>query len=129
MANRLKGEVAVEIGEGEAKHTVVFRLGINELIGLQAEWGLQDDDEKFLLALDDKRSLKRRRSLVKAAMLFRQPETTDEQAGEVVSELGIRKVDEIIIETLGWALPPREPVQSGAARGKGAAASPGTLPS
>lgn len=129
MANRLKGEVAVEIGEGAAERTVIFRLGINELIGLQDAWEMKDDDEKFLLALDDKRSLKRRRALVRAAMLSRQPDTTDEQAGEVISELGIRRVDEIIVEALAWALPPKQQVQSGVARGKGAAASPGTLPS
>lgn len=124
MANRLKGEVSVECGG----KTLIFRLGINELIGLQDEWGMKDDDEKFLIALDEKRSLKRRRSLVKAALIYAQPDITDEQAGDVVTELGLPKIDEVLMETLAWALPPKEPSRA-PAKGKGEAASPGTLPS
>lgn len=128
MANKLKGEVAVELGVGDAKRLVIFRLGINELIGLQKEYGLETDDEGFLTALDSRKSLRRRRALVRAAMLFKQPETTEEEAGEVITELGIKRMDEVIEETLQWALPDKSQAPQGA-KGKGAAASPGTLPS
>jgi len=130
MANRLKGEIAVELtGEGDTKRTVIFRLGINELISLQKDYGLETDDAGFLAALDNQKSLRRRRLLVRAAMLARQPDTTEEQAGEVITELGIRKTDEVIEQTLQWALPDKSQASQGPTKGKGAAASPGTQPS
>ena len=128
MANRLKGEVAVDIGEADSKRTVIFRLGINELIALQKEYGLETDDESFLVALDNKKSLKRRRALIRAAMLYAQPQTTEEEAGEIITELGIKRMDEVIEETLRWALPDKSQASQGAPK-KDAVASPGTLPS
>lgn len=131
MANKLKGEVEVEVGDGEKKRTLVFRLGINELIGLQEALGMGDDDEKFLATLDRLRvSLRKLRIGVRAALLCHQPDTTEEQAGEIITELGFRRVGEIFDQALRWALP--EPAGAGAGHSKGkggAAASPGPLPS
>jgi hypothetical protein len=129
MANRLKGEVAVEVGEGEGRRTLIFRLGINELIGLQDTLGMKDDDERFLQVLDNLRGLKRLRSAVRAALIFNQPDTTDEQAGIVITELGPAKVGELIGEALLWAMPDKSDTPAGPPKGKGAAASPGMLPS
>jgi len=128
MANRLKGEVAVELGDGEGRKTLIFRLGINELIGLQEALGLKDDDERFLTSLDNLRSLRKMRAAVKAALVHGQPEITDEQAGDVITNLGFRRVGEIIAEALMWALPDKSQASQGA-KGKAGAASPGPPPS
>src|SRR3972149_5914105 len=114
MANRLKGGAPVGLGEGDSKRTVIFRLGINELIALQKEYGLETDDESFLVALDNKKSLKRRRALIRAAMLYAQPQTSEEDAGEIITELGLKRMDEVIEETLRWALPDKSQASHGA---------------
>jgi len=129
MANRLKGEVAVDVGDGEGRKTLIFRLGINELIGLQDALGMKDDDERFLATIDRPGSLKRLRAFAKAALLHHQPDTTDDQAGDVVTQLGIPKLRKIIDEAVSWAMPDKSDTPSGVTKGKGAAASPGALPS
>jgi len=132
MANRLKGEIAVEVGEGESKRTLIFRLGINELIGLQDAIGMKDDDQRFMIAMSDPsswKSFKRLRAAVKAALVRNQPDTTDQDAGDVITELGFDKVGELIEEALVWAMPDKSDTPAGPPKGKDAAASPGTLPS
>ena len=129
MANRLKGEVAVEVGDGESRKMLIFRLGINELIGLQDALGMKDDDERFLATIDRPGSLKRLRAFAKAALTCHQPDITDEQAGDIVTQLGIPKLRQIIDEAVSWALPDKSDTPSGVTKGKGVAASPGTLPS
>ena len=132
MANRFKGEIAVEIGEGEGKRTLIFRLGINELIGLQDAIGMKDDDQRFMVAMCDPgsfKSFRRLRAAVKAALIRDQPDTTDQDAGDVITELGFDKVGELIEEALAWAMPDKSGTPSGVTKGKGAAASPGPLPS
>jgi len=132
MANRLKGEIAVEVGEGESKRTLIFRLGINELIGLQDAIGMKDDDQRFMIAMSDPsswKSFKRLRAAVKAALVRNQPDTTDQDAGDVITELGFDKVGELIEEALVWAMPDKSDTPAGPPKGKGAAASPGALPS
>ena len=124
MANRLKGEVAVEVGG----RTVVFRLGINELIDLQEALGLKDDDERFLASLDNLRSLRKLRAAVKVAVSTEQPDITDKQAGDIVTELGFARVGEIIAEALYLAMPDKSQAPQGA-KGKAGAASPGARPS
>lgn len=129
MANRLKGEVAVEVGEGEGRQTLIFRLGINELIGLQDALGMKDDDERFLATIDRPGSLRRLRAFAKAALLSHQPETTDEQAGDIVTQMGVPRLRKIIDEAVMWAMPDKSDTPAGPPKGKGAAASPGALPS
>jgi hypothetical protein len=126
MANPYKGEVAVELGgEGDGRRTLVFRLGINELIELQDALGITDD-EKFLAALDQLRSLRKVRLIVLHAMRYAQKDATEAEAGEVITELGIERVGKLIREVLKWALPQPE---GKAVSGKGASASPGARPS
>ena len=129
MANRLKGEIAVDLGEGGERRTVIFRLGVNEMIGLQDALGLKEDDEKFFAAIEKPRGVATLRTIVKWALLHAQPEMTDEDAGEIVTELGIPKIRRLIDEALTWALPEKTDIPPGATKGKGAAASPGPLPS
>jgi hypothetical protein len=50
-------------------------------------------------------------------------------AGDIITELGFAKVGEIIAEALGWAMPDKSQASHGTTKGKGVAASPGTLPS
>lgn len=129
MANRLKGEVAVEVGEGESRRTLIFRLGINELIGLQDALGMKDDDERFLATIDRPGSLRRLRAFAKAALLSHQPDTTDEAAGDIVTQMGVPRLRKIIDEAVMWAMPDKSDTPASPPKGKGAAASPGALPS
>ncbi len=119
MANKLKGEVEISIGEGDERKTLVFRLGMNELISLQDALGYTDDkEEKFLADVDSGRAfngLKKTRKAVRFALLSRQPETTEEEAGEVVTELGPQRIGEIIREAFKWSMPEKE---SGTSKGK-----------
>lgn len=125
MANKLKGEIEVQVGEGDEKKTLVFRLGMNELIGLQDALGYGEKEEEFLVDLDTgkaRRGLKKTRLVAKHMLLSRQPDTSDEQAGAVLSELGMVRFNELFQETLKWAMPEKEP---GAAKGKEPSPSPG----
>ena len=129
MANRLKGEIAVEVGEGESKRTLIWRLGNNELIGLQDELGMKDDDERFLATIDKPGSFRRLRTIVLWALRYGQPDITEVQAGDIVTELKIPRVRKLIDESLTWAMPEKSDTPAGPPKGKGAAASPGALPS
>jgi hypothetical protein len=122
MANKLKGEVEVSAGED----SIVFRLGINELIELQDDLGIEDD-EAFLSAFDNLRSLKKLRKVVFHAMKHARPDVTEIEAGDLITDLGSEKIRELIGDALKWALPQPEPRSPKA--GKGPAASPGVKPS
>lgn len=103
MANRLKGEVPVQVGD----RTLVFRLGINELIGLQKELGYADD-QQFLIDMDTGavvRGLVRSRAAIKWALVRHQPDTTDEEAGEILTEMGYQRAAAVLGETMSWAMP------------------------
>jgi hypothetical protein len=105
MANHLKGEVEIQAG-GEK---LTFRLGVNEMVRIQDALGLADDDQKFLLALSNLRSFRAVRTIVHSGLLRDQPEMTEEQAGDVVTELGMARVGEMIQQALRWALPDKKP--------------------
>lgn len=124
MANHLKGEVEVDLGSGKK---LVFRLGVNEMIRIQDALGLADDDAKFLAALSSLRSFKAVRTIVHSALLRDQPEVTEEEAGDVVTELGMQRVGEVIQQALRWALPDRKP--GGERRGEKPRPSVGPTPS
>lgn len=117
MANHLKGEVEVVL----ADKTLIFRLGVNEMIRIQDALGLAEDDAKFLTALSNLRSFKAVRTIVFSGLQRDQPEITEEQAGDVVTELGMARIAEIIQQALRWALPEKKP---GAAGEKGGMAKP-----
>ena len=129
MANRHHGEIPVEIGEGPDKRTLIWRLGNNELIGLQDALGMNDDDERFLLTIDKPGSFRRLRAIAFWALKYGQPEITEDQAGDIVTELGIPRIRKLIDQALEWAMPDKSDTPSGATKGKDVAASPGPLPS
>lgn len=123
MPNHLRGEVEVEAGGRK----LTFRLGVNEMIRIQDALGLADDDAKFLLALSNLRSFKAVRTIVHSGLLRDQPDTTEEQAGDVVTELGMMRVGEVIEQALRWALPEKKP--GGERRGEKPRPSVGPTPS
>jgi hypothetical protein len=104
MANNLKGEVEIEAASGK----LIFRLGINEMISAQNDLGLAEDDQGFLNALDNLRSLKKIRTIVLNGLKRDQPAFTEEQAGDLITELGIERMVEVIKQALRWALPDKE---------------------
>jgi len=125
----VKREVAVEIGSDGERRKLVFRLGINEMIAIQDEWGIKDDEE-FLEAIDKPQGLRRFRILVKHALTSHQKDTTDDAAGDIITELGMPRMKEILAETVAWAFPDKDAVPDPEAKpGKVEAASPGALPS
>jgi hypothetical protein len=123
VPNHLRGEVEVEAGGRK----LTFRLGVNEMIRIQDALGLADDDAKFLLALSNLRSFKAVRTIVHSGLLRDQPDTTEEQAGDVVTELGMMRVGEVIEQALRWALPEKKP--GGERRGEKPRPSVGPTPS
>jgi len=129
MANRLKGEIPTELGEGNEKRTVIFRLGVNEMIGLQEALGLKENDEGFFAAIEKPRGVATLRMVVRWALVHGQPEITEEEAGDIITELGIPKIRRLIDDAVAWALPDKDDAPPGGTKGKGAAASPGPLPS
>jgi hypothetical protein len=114
MANHLKGEVEVESSRGK----LVFRLGINEMISAQNDLGLAEDDQGFLNALDNLRSLKKIRTIIFNGLRGAQPEITESDAGDLITELGVVGTVKIIKEALRWALPEKEDESGKGGRGK-----------
>lgn len=104
MANNLKGEVEIKASGGP----FIFRLGINEMISAQNDLGLAEDDQGFLETLDNLRSLKKIRTIVLNGLKRDQPDTTEEMAGDLITELGIERMVEVIKQALRWALPDKE---------------------
>ncbi len=120
---RSKGEVAVELGEGESKRTVVFYFGINEMISLQEEMGIEDD-QKFLAGLAKHAgTMKGLRSVIRHMLLFRQPSTTAEEAGHIITELGEARAVEVVTKVFDRVKPTPDP--DAEAGGKAPARSPG----
>lgn len=105
MANYLKGEVAIVV-DGKS---LTFRLGVNEMISIQNGLGFADDDAKFLAALTNLRSFRAVRTIIHAGLQRDQPDLTEEQAGDIVTELGMARVAEVISEALRWAVPEKKP--------------------
>lgn len=102
MANHLKGEVEIEMPGGRK---LIFRLGVNEMIRIQDALGLADDDQKFILALSTMRSFKAIRVIFHSGLLRDQPDMTEEQAGDLVTELGLPRAGEVIAQAFRWAMP------------------------
>jgi hypothetical protein len=123
MANKLRGEVAVEIGEGKDRKAYVFRLGVNEMIEVQTALGIEND-EKVFSVLGKLRNFKTVRTIVFHGLKGRTPDITEESAGEIITELGMSRTHDIILEALRWAMPEPEKTE-----GKANARSPGMSPS
>lgn len=109
MANHLKGEVAVAV----LGKDLIFRLGINEMLELQSALGLVDKDEEFLANFDNFRNLTVIRKIALFGFKRHQPEMTEAEAGDIVTELGLESMAKIRREALRWALPDQEPPKEG----------------
>jgi hypothetical protein len=123
MANHMAGEVEV-VALGRP---LIFRLGVNEMLEAQNGLGLADKDDAFLAVFDEERlrNLKTVRAIAFYGLKRNQPEITEQEAGDVVVEVGLLKFGDIIREALRWALPEKdEGARDGAAR-----PSPGPLSS
>ena len=117
MANRFKGEVDLDVDVEAGGTKYRFRLDMNDLINLQDEMGLgEEDDEKFLERLENIKGLRDIRRIVRAGLVHNHPETTDEAAGELVSQIGVDGITTVIEKALRWLMPDPEP---GPASGKG----------
>lgn len=94
----------------------VLRLSLNHLVGLCERYGLEDEDmASTLVKLGRKMdTLQGRRTAFFFALHGQHPEITEEQAGEIISEIGYRRSGDTIVQALHWAMPPAE-----TERGKG----------
>lgn len=127
MANKHAGEIAYKV-EPDGKE-YVFRLGLNEMVSLQEKLAIGDDDlDKFFAALVSKRTLKTLRLICHHMLLAKQPDITEVEAGELLTQIGVTEFNSSIVpEVLKWALPEKREVTATAAKGKeGASGSPGT---
>jgi hypothetical protein len=104
MANHLKGEVEVAVPGREKP--LVFRLGVNEMIELQNALGMAGQDTDFLHVFDESRlrTLKTVRAVALYGLRKHQPDLTEEQAGDIVVEIGLIRMGGVIREALRWAL-------------------------
>lgn len=115
MANHLAGEVEVKaLGK-----TLTFRLGVNEMLELQSDLGLADKDDSFLACFDEDklRNLGVVRKIVRFGLKRDHPDLTLEEAGDIITELGLAKLQAVIKQALKWALPEPEPAKEGGAGG------------
>jgi hypothetical protein len=121
MANRLNGEVALKIGTGDEEKTLVFRLGLNELIELQSALGYKDEEtEKFFADADSGKNLKNLKQIrlwILHALRWGNPEITEQQAGDVATQLaaqhGVAYIGKILREAFVLTMPARDDDQTG----------------
>lgn len=120
MGNRLAGEVSFDV----AGATYTLKLGVNELLGLQSELGVENDQE-FLSGLGARvRSLRDLRELFRYALAKHHPDMTPELAGDLMTAVGMQRSADLMLEAIRWAFP--DPAASGGApAGKAKARSAG----
>lgn len=106
MANNLRGEVEIQVSGKK----LVFRLGVNELLSAQNDFGLAGKDEEFALKLDNALGLADKRILLYHGLRRAQPEITIDEVGDIMTELGLTRCMRVLDEGLYWAKPEREPV-------------------
>jgi hypothetical protein len=112
MANNWKGEVELEAGGRK----LLFRLGVNEMIELQGDFGLADKDEEFATALRNLSGFKRHRDAIFRGLQLHQPDVTLKQAGDVMNEIGMAQVGELIAKALVLAFPEENKQEGGEPR-------------
>lgn len=121
--NRERGRVEVQ-AQGRRW---VLRLNMNHLLVLCDRLGVKDDEgiSKALLRLASQiGTIHGLRTAVHVALMEHHPGLTEEQVGELITEIGFERTGNLVIDTLHWAMP--EPEEKGVAgRGKGQAASTG----
>lgn len=101
MANHMHGEVEIQAGEKK----LIFRLGVNEMIELQGALGLAGDDEKFAAEINSLVGFNKPRLVVLHGLKRAQPDMTEADAGDILTEVGMSKFALIYRAALRWALP------------------------
>ena len=124
MANSERGEVKIEAG-GKA---YVLRLGINALIEIQRELGVESEEELFKKFGAGSRKLETLRTCAWKGIRTDSGEPiTEEQAGDLIDAVGLEAFPKKLQEALRLAMPatPGNGSSSGPGRGKARAGSPG----
>lgn len=97
--NLLKGEVEFTAG---GKRWVLC-LNFNALCSLEQVLGIRDGD--FGRALSGPTAI---RAAFFVGLKGRHPEITEEAVGDLLTELGMTKPSELVMEALKWAMPEAE---------------------
>lgn len=113
MANKHKGQVSFEAGG----KTYTLRLDVNALIELQDALGFEDD-EKFLAYCSNLNGIRRVRTFLTQALQLSHQGTTEQEVGDIITDLGLDEANRLLVRALQWAFPEPDP-QAKAPKGKG----------
>ena len=120
MGNPYQGEVDFELGG----KTHTLRYGVNEHIAVQAALGIEDDAEYWdIIGTRLSISLRALRTIALHGLRATEPELTEIEAGNYLTELGTYEMVRLVSEALVWSLPNRGK-EAGAADKKGGKARP-----
>ncbi|MGG7518841.1 GTA-gp10 family protein [Allorhizobium undicola] len=107
MSNSVRGIVTREIN-GERYE---FRLAANEWCELEAEFGQTTGEILQQFSAEGeagKFNMSRLRSLFRAALLRGQPSVTIQEAGDLISEIGIPAAGALIVDVVKASMPQQE---------------------
>jgi len=113
MANKYRGEIAFKVGE----KSYTFRLGTNELVKLEKELGVEDPFEKLSKGQLGVSAL---RTIMHVALSRHHEGLSEEQAGDLIDELGFAKLGDLVSKAM-------EPLAAEAESPKEAAAGTGPV--
>jgi len=114
MTNHIKGEVTIK--RGTDKQELILALGINQLIYLEEELKMSVNDIVQSLADASTIRIGLLRKMFYASLRKHQPELTEDDAGDIMQELGFEGAMLKIKETVEAAFPkananPQKPQQ------------------
>lgn len=104
MGNLNRGEVSAQISGTE----FILRIATNEWCHLEAELGMSTDEiiADFIAMLSaNKLKMAFLRSLFRAALIGRKPEITEEQTGELMSEMGLAEAGGLLAQVIKASMP------------------------
>lgn len=105
MANRFKGECALEVGE----KTYTLRFGANEIVALEDELGKGVAEiGQMLSAPDYQPTMKEARMFVWLALQAHHPDVTLLQAGEIINEAGVVEAFSATMTALNNSFPEKQ---------------------
>jgi hypothetical protein len=124
MTNKLKGEVTVTIGDRD----LIVVYSTDALIELETRFG-KGVQEIGQMLIDSLR-VSDMRTIFRAGLIEYQPEITEQEAGRLMSQMGLLQVGELVTEAFGLAFdagleaakaarPSRPPVTAGRKGGTG----------
>jgi hypothetical protein len=114
MSNSIKGEVTIKRGTDKKELTMV--LGVNQLIYLEEQ--LDSNVNSIVAQLSNSDSIKvgLLRKIFFASLVKHQPDMTEDDAGDIMQEIGLDQAMTKITETIQAAFPkvpanPQKPQQ------------------